>query len=389
MELAAALLLGILAGVVAGLIPGLHPNLFASLLLVYLYGIDPLLLSVFLLASGIANSFVSFIPSILLGAPEEEESLSVLPGHRMLLEGKGYEAVYLTVLGGFVSGIVALAVIPLLFFLAIWYELCKAVIAASLVVISAYFILTDKNRVAALPIFLLSGVYGLFLLNYDCLFPVFTGMFGLPLLFLSWIKKSKLPERIELRVDEKRVSLKPSLLGVLSGILAGMFPSLSPSQACVIAQGILKEKSVKGFLIACGGITTVDVILSVASIYITGNPRSGIAQAIQEALGGLTEQSMKLLILVSLLSIALSSFITLFLARKVMLSIKKLDYTRLNRTMFVSLLLLVLIFSGVGGLLITLSCFFLGLYANLKEVRKTHLMGFLTIPTILIYAGVI
>ena len=79
MELAAALLLGILAGVVAGLIPGLHPNLFASLLLVYLYGIDPLLLSVFLLASGIANSFVSFIPSILLGAPEEEESLSVLP----------------------------------------------------------------------------------------------------------------------------------------------------------------------------------------------------------------------------------------------------------------------------------------------------------------------
>jgi putative membrane protein len=34
-----------------------------------------------------------------LGAPDESKALNVLPGHRMLMEGKGFEAVKLNVIG--------------------------------------------------------------------------------------------------------------------------------------------------------------------------------------------------------------------------------------------------------------------------------------------------
>ena len=111
-----AILIGCLAGTITGLIPGIHVNLISMLLISvsgYLLGFtNPMVLAVFIIAMAITHTFLDSIPSIFLGAPDADMALGVLPGHRLLMEGKGYEAVKLTVIGSLLALIVTLLLIP-------------------------------------------------------------------------------------------------------------------------------------------------------------------------------------------------------------------------------------------------------------------------------------
>ena len=107
--------LGLLVGVGFGLVPGLHPNMIILLVpILSQLNIATLPLIAFVVTVGISNTFLDFVPSMLLGAAEEGTELSVLPSHRMLLEGNGYEAVKLAVIGGIGSMIVIAAILPAL-----------------------------------------------------------------------------------------------------------------------------------------------------------------------------------------------------------------------------------------------------------------------------------
>ena len=72
----------------------ISPALLVSLMFLESYGIPelfiPLLLAMTIVAMSIAHTFLDFIPSTFLGAPECETALSVLPAQGMLLEGSGY-----------------------------------------------------------------------------------------------------------------------------------------------------------------------------------------------------------------------------------------------------------------------------------------------------------
>ena len=100
-DIIAAVLVGCCAGIITGLIPGIHINL-VSLLLVSVSGYflgftSPIVLGVFIISMSVTHTFLDTLPSIFLGAPDADTALAVLPGHRLLLEGRGYEAVKLTV----------------------------------------------------------------------------------------------------------------------------------------------------------------------------------------------------------------------------------------------------------------------------------------------------
>src|SRR3989339_926297 len=118
LEFLIASLLGIFAGTFTGLTPGIHINL-VSLLVVsssaYLSGIVSLpSLGVFIISMAIAHTFLDILPAIFLGAPNEATALGVLPGHKLLLQGMGYEAVKLTITGSLFSLILAIFLFPIL-----------------------------------------------------------------------------------------------------------------------------------------------------------------------------------------------------------------------------------------------------------------------------------
>ncbi len=386
-EIFIGIIAGVIAGCISGLIPGAHPNLFASIFLSYFYGLDPFVFSVFLLSSGITNSFISFIPSIYLGAPESESVLSVLPGHKMLLQGNGHRAIRLTVYGGLIGALIGICILPVLSFLLKWYENIKYLIPFGLIMVSVYMILTERKKLVALLVFLFSGLMGLYLLKFEMLFPVFTGFFGLPLLFLSWKLGSRIPERINFEEREERGIITGSVIGAIAGIMAGILPGIGSAQSSAIVQEIFKKKGDKIFLISLGSLTTVDIIFSVLAIYLIGNPRSGIAVAIMEKLGFFDFNILLFFILVSLTVIMISSYLTLKLSRIIYFKISQINYKMLSLRIFLILWILVFVISGIGGALSCLAAFFLGLFTNISKVKRTNLMGFLIVPTILFYLG--
>ena len=112
LEILLAIFCGCCAGIITGIIPGIHINL-VSLLLVSLSGYmlgftSPLVLAVFIISMAVTHTFLDPIPSIFLGAPDADQALNVLPGHRLLMQGMGYEAVKLTVIGSLLSLILTL-----------------------------------------------------------------------------------------------------------------------------------------------------------------------------------------------------------------------------------------------------------------------------------------
>jgi TctA family transporter len=124
-------LIGAALGTFTGLTPGVHVNtlalgvLLASAVLngevgrlLALIGSDPalapLMLSSLLISASVVHSFLDFIPSVFFGAPDEPDSLSVLPGHRLLLQGKGLYAVVCAASGSLIGAAFSLCLCPLI-----------------------------------------------------------------------------------------------------------------------------------------------------------------------------------------------------------------------------------------------------------------------------------
>jgi putative membrane protein len=114
--LPACIALGFVLGIIAGLVPGLHLNNFAAMLLalspqLFAWGLSPFEVAGIILSASISQTFFDAIPAIFLGAPDSEAALTVLPGQRLMLEGRSIEAMRLSALGSAGSMIFALFLI--------------------------------------------------------------------------------------------------------------------------------------------------------------------------------------------------------------------------------------------------------------------------------------
>ena len=107
---------------------GIHLNNFAAMLLAFSpqlidQGLTPYHMACIILASSISQTFFDAIPAIFLGAPDSDTALTVLPGQRLMLDGRGIEAVRLSALGSAGSIVVALLlVVPLSWIFSGYYD---------------------------------------------------------------------------------------------------------------------------------------------------------------------------------------------------------------------------------------------------------------------------
>ena len=391
-----ALVVGILFGIIAGLLPGLHPNNTIPMILGMEFIFGSLATSIILVSSGVVNSFINFIPSILLGAPEESTVLGVLPGHKLLLEGRGFEAIKLSVigcLGGVLFSILTLPFFAL--FIPSFYELIRPHVHWLLVVAIGYMILSEygKNKVYAILIFLLSGFLGLVVLNNypdSALFPLLTGLFGLPSLIISINEKTKLPEKFsfeENKIDKN--GLFSSIgIGSVGGVVAGLLPGLGATQSTILTQSVVgKEGDERSFLISIGAITVADIIYSIFALWLIHNPRSGIAVGVSKLLEvGLNETLIFVSIIV--ISSGVGAYATLKMTKISLKFLKKIDYSKLCLYTTLFLLILTFIFSSFIGVLILIVSTAVGMIPNFINIRRTHSMGCLILPTILFFAGI-
>jgi len=402
-EIIIALLFGCVVGTFTGLIPGIHINLISLLLLSFSISLlnifSPIVLIVFIVSLSITHTFLDFIPSIFLGAPDEDSILSVLPGHRLLLNKRGYEAIVLTLKGSLTSIFIILILTPLfIFLLPKYYPYIQNIIPLILIIASFYLIFNEEKKLTALIIFLLSGFLGIISFNINIsepFLPLLTGLFGASNIIISIKNKIKIPQQ---RINKVKINKKPFLKSITASLiaspLASFLPGLGSSQSAVIGSEISGENeslNEKEFLFLLGMINTIVMGLSFITFYSIKKTRTGAAVAVSELIPELTLNHLFIILITIIFSGLLSFLIGIKISKIIAKNIHKMNYSKLSLFVLIILFILVFLFSdffnligGLKGIFLFIISTSLGISCILLRIKRMHLMGCLLIPTIIL-----
>ena len=391
-ELIIAMSLGILVGTFSGLAPGIHINLvntvMISILPTLLLYTNPLALCIFIISMSITHTFLDTIPSIYLGAPEDDKALGVLQGHKMLLKGEGYAAVYYTIYGALFALILSIILSPLMIIsFNFLYPLIEPFVGYLLIVVTIIMILKDELKIWALFLFLISGTLGVIVFSLpninEPLFPLLSGLFGVSTLILSLKDKVNIKKQIIKKPKiEKTNAIKSVLSSTFAGSLISFLPGMGPSQGAVISQTFSKkDEDPNNFLMVIGGIGTVSMLVSFVTLFALNKARNGSVIAISTIMK--VDGNIFLIFLIVSLIVGITSFFfTLFIAKKFSHFIVLINYQRLVLSVIALIFLICFLLSGVIGLIILVTSTAIGLIAPLKGVQRSHAMGCLILPVI-------
>lgn len=394
-----AILVGNLCGLATGLIPGIHVNLISMLLISvsgYLLGFtSPMVLAVFIIAMAITHTFLDSIPSIFLGAPDADMALGVLPGHRLLMEGKGYEAVKLTVIGSLLALIVTLMLIPFMIpFVPVIYSFVQPYMGLILIFVVVYMIIKEGslNKIFwGSFVFFISGILGIIVLGWSNLnqplFPLLSGLFGISALVTSLSQNAQIPKQHITESIKVKMSSKVKAIGaaVFSGSLTGIMPGLGAAQAAIIATQLVGDIGVYAFMILLGGINTVNFTFSLVTFYTLQKARNGAVVAILEILKSISLEQLLVFLFAALIAGGIATLLALFFARVFSKMIVKVNYKFLCLGIISFITLMAVYFSGFIGLLILITSTAVGIIPGLLGVKRSHAMGCLLLPVILFF----
>ncbi|MDP2907722.1 MAG: tripartite tricarboxylate transporter permease [Nanoarchaeota archaeon] len=395
-EIMLAIAVGCFFGIFTGLIPGVHMNLVSLMIVitspVLLEYVSPLFLAIVITSMAITHTFLDNIPSIFLGAPEEDTVLSVLPGHRLLLQGKGFEAVMLTTLGSFFALMFSIVLVPVIIPLAsIGYPLIKGWIGIILILLSGFLIFHEKiSKLWALIIFLMSGCLGIGVLNISVLneplFPLLSGLFGTSMLVLSVKDNVRIPKQELTGIHlETRKGLKALICSVIAGVFCSFLPGLGPSQAAILSSQFTKNLGDKGFLVLVGGLSTVNMVISFVALYVLDKPRNGAIVAISKIIDSFGYNDLILFLGCALVVAGIATFLTVFFSKVFSSLIVKVNYKFLCLSIISLVVGLAFFLDGFLGLFVLAVSTFLGIIPALKGIGRNHMMGVLILPVILYF----
>ncbi len=382
------LLLGIFAGIISGLVPGLHANTIAAML-VYLPVDKSLGAAMFIVSMSITHSFIDAIPSILLGAASEENSLNLLPGHELLLRGKGLEAIQTTVLGGVATGVFAVALLPFFFSFAKNYgNQLPIVIPAIIFLTICLMMLGEKNKVKAAAIIAASGALGGIALakgSGEIIAALVIGFFAVPGLLHSIAASTAIPEQ-EKNSEDKKIGAEKGFVSALTSGMLAVFPGIGPSQAATIVNAISGKMGRHEYLFIGGGINIGNLLFSMLMLFALGKTRTGMAAALRETVL-MNWQSFFALLLSGIAAIGIAAIATEIIAAEAVQKIREVNYAGASKATLVFLVAVVAWISGMAGIAACISAAGISLAGLSWKVRRANCMGFLLLPTMLFYLG--
>jgi putative membrane protein len=387
-------LAGVTLGTVSGLVPGIHANAFALLLA----ATAPTLsgpqagVAAAVLAAGVTHTFLDVVPALALGVPDAAMAAGSLPGHRLVLGGRGREALRLSALGSGGALLVALPVaVPLTALVRQHEALLGAALPFLLTGVFGLLVLAERSlgkMVAAAFLVCLAGGLGLATLDrpFDglvgvggVLTPLFGGLFGVPVL-VDAARGGGVP-----RQDDTRLAVSPRTVGrataagVAGGGFVGYLPGVSAGVAATLALPFAgREAPDRTYLVATSGANTATAVFALFSLVALDAPRTGVTVALR-AVG---PPPLLTLLAASVVAGAVSAGLVPLLGDRYLVAAGRIGPLATSVVACGLLCLLSTLFAGVEGVVVLAAAGVVGLLPVRLGVRRVHLMGVLAVPLV-------
>lgn len=391
LEIILALILGITMGTLTGLLPGIHINLVASLILLLAvsHGSLSLPFAVFIVSLSFTHILIDFIPTTLLGVPNDENFLATLPAHRLVKQGLALKAIRISFLGVLFSVPLVILVAPIyILFLPEIYRTIESFIPYALVASSLYLVFREKNVLSALVIFILAGILGY--LNFQLpikepLLPLLTGLFGLSSLFSGMGQKESIPkQKSEVKIPRKTYFLRSIIPASIVTPLCSFFPGIGSGHISLFCSEIVRQNS-KRFIFLTGLVASMNMALSIVAAYAISRTRSGSAVAIQTLLEPFSLTELLIMLAFFVITTLIVYYIGNKLAKQLVFVYNSVPHKKITLITIAFVILLNLSLTNSLGIIVLAASTALGLFAHYLKIRKIQLMGALLLPTILYY----
>ena len=401
---------GCLLGLAAGLVPGLHVNTLCAIGLSLAPGLGPTL-AIGLCALAVAHGFASHLPSTYLGAPGEDTLLSALPAHRMLLEGKGLDAVQVS-LDGALAGLV-LAVALLLPYKWVLGEPGRLLATLDqsmpwvLASVLAFLLARETRRglrtfAWAAVVLALAGALGLVAGRIEvaalvavpasALLPLLSGLFGAPALLETLRSHPAIPSQDPVRRPPTAVRRR-CRQGIVSGVLAAAMTSMLPGMTSAVAAaaaraGERQEHDARPVLATLGAIGLAQVVLAFAVLWLSLRARSGLAAAVQQVWPteawavGAPPLALRWLLVAALASGVVAHLAVAAMASRVARWMAAASPRWVASVALAIVAGLVVTLSGLAGIAIFVTATAVGLVPAATGTSRIHLTGCLLIPVL-------
>ena len=396
LQLLAWILGGVALGSLSGLVPGLHANNFALLLAGFAPSIPgpPLFVGCAMLAAGVVHTFLNAVPAMALGVPDAEMAVTALPAHRMVQEGRGYEAIRLSALGSILAVLAAVPLaLPITWGVTAAYPTIRDNLALLLAMVVVALVASEqtwRGRVGAIVSFALAAVLGLLTLDFSpdapleaggMLAPLFAGLFGAPVL-IDAIRGSGIPPQHSdaIAMSHPLVGIT-AIAGALAGAVVGYIPGISAAIAAVAVLLFVPGRSGdRGYIVATSGVDTANTIFALFALVAIGQPRTGVMVAF-DSVGAPLEIPI---LLAGVVLAGLFGFMLVIVVGDAYLeAVGRIAYWKISVAVLTLLLCLSYLFTGVVGIVVFCVAAAIGMVPVRFRARRVHLMGVLIGPLLI------
>jgi len=391
---------GVALGAASGLTPGLHVNTLAALVA----AAAPVLpgpargVGVALLAAGVVHSTLDVVPALALGVPDAAMAPSTLPGHRLVLAGRGREALRLSALGsGTAAVLAALLGWPVTRLLRPVTPVLRAHLTVVLAAVVVFLILAEpsrRRRIGAACAFAASGAFGLLALGLpthplvgqgDLLMPAFAGLFGVPVLIRGARGHGPPPQ------DDAAVTARPravafaALAGTAAGAAVSYVSGVSSAVAATIALAALPSRVTaadgdRAFLVATSGVNTANTVFALFAFVAFGGTHTGVVVALDRSQAPL---DLPLYVCCVLLAAAIAAVGVVVVGERYLDAVRRLPYAWVCAVALCLVGVLALVLAGPIGLAVLGGAALVGFVPVHFGARRVHLIGVLVVPLML------
>ena len=412
---ALALAAGLGAGSVAGLLPGFHTNTLAALLLA-LAPVAGTWGAFALLAAGAAHAFVAIIPSTYAGVPGEDSTLSVLPAHRLLLEGKGAQAVRIAADAALAATLCAvLLILPFKWLMEEPGRALQLLDAASPWILAGVLVLLlwqerrkGWRRLAGAGICLaaagglgvLAGgmrLTALVPIPATPLLPLLSGLFGAAGLVHSASSGAWVPEQSPAPERQARSVRRSVAVACLRGVAAAGWTAATPGLTSAVGASVAlvgsRSRDPRVALACMNAVGAAHQVFALAMLWLTLRARTGTAIAVQDLVSvqawqaGRPPTEMLAALAIVVAAAAGGYILALALDRVASRRLSRLDGRRLSFAALAFLSVLVFVLAGPLGMLLFAVATTLGLLPIAIGVRRVHLAAAIIVPALVARLG--